>query len=93
MLTDFRLDYHGVRQVLRGEDVRLLIDATAEDVHARVKAQLPADVAVVVNKYTTDRGAAAVTIADVRAMAWQARDGVLTRAAGEAGLEIKEWRQ
>jgi hypothetical protein len=46
-----------------------------------------------VKKYTSDRDAASVTIADVRGMAWQARDGVLTRAAGELGIEIKAWQR
>jgi hypothetical protein len=45
-----------------------------------------------VHGYTTDRGAASITVEDVRAMAWQARDGILTRAAGAVGLEVKAWQ-
>lgn len=92
-LLDLQLDSAGIRQLLRGDDVRLLIDGAAEDILARVKDALPPDTPVILSKYTTDRGAAAVTIADIRGMAWQARDGVLTRAAAQAGLEVKAWQR
>lgn len=92
MLVDFRLDAAGVREVLRGQEVRDLIDGKANEVGDNVKALVPSGTAVEVRKYTTDRGAATVVVADVRAMAWQARDGILTRAAGFAGLEVKAWR-
>ncbi|WP_432147956.1 hypothetical protein [Streptomyces sp. bgisy029] len=92
MITSFELDHRGVREFLIGEDVRKLVDGVAEDVRARVRARLYPGVRVEIRKYTSDRGAASITIADVRGMAWQARDGVLTRAAGEAGIEVKDWR-
>ncbi|MFF5778172.1 hypothetical protein ACFY7Y_14625 [Streptomyces virginiae] len=92
-LLDLQLDAPGIRQLLRGDDVRLLIDGAAEDILARVKDALPPGTPVSVARYTTDRGAAAVTIADIRGMAWQARDGVLTRAVAQAGLEFKAWQQ
>lgn len=92
-LLDLQLDSAGIRQLLRGDDVRLLIDAAAEDILARVKDALPPGTPVVLNRYQTDRGAAAITIADLRGMAWQARDGVLTRAAAQAGLEVKAWSE
>lgn len=92
MLIDFRLDTAGVREVLRGQEVRDLIDGKANEVADNVKALLPSGVPVEVRKYTTDRGAATVVVADVRGMAWQARDGILTRAAGFAGLEVRAWR-
>ncbi|MFE2600110.1 hypothetical protein ACFXCZ_27085 [Streptomyces sp. NPDC059396] len=69
-----------------------MVDGAAVDIQARVRAKLPPGTPVTVKKYTTDRGAASVTIADVRGMAWQARDGVLTRSAGEAGIEVRDWR-
>ena len=92
MLIDFRLDNAGVREILRGDEVRELIDGKANEVADNVKALLPSGVPVEVRKYTTDRGAATVVVADVRGMAWQARDGILTRAAGFAGLEVRAWR-
>jgi hypothetical protein len=93
MLQDFRLDSAGVREVLRGQEVRDLIDGKAQEVADNVEALVPGGTPIEVRKYTTDRGAASVVVADVRAMAWQARDGILTRAAGFAGLEVKAWQR
>ncbi|MDX3027477.1 hypothetical protein [Streptomyces scabiei] len=91
--VEFRLDRASVREILKGESVRELVDATAAEVAAAVRAQLPGGVEVRVDSYATDRAAASVVIADVRGMAWQARDGILTRAAGSAGLEVKAWQR
>ncbi|MCX4993851.1 hypothetical protein [Streptomyces longwoodensis] len=93
MLQSFRLDAQGVREVLKGPEVRRAVDGLAGAVAAHVRPNVPAGVTVAVRAYTTDRGAASVTVQDVRAMAWQARDGILTRAAGEVGLEVKAWQR
>lgn len=93
MLTEFRLDRAGIREILKGNGVRQLVDSTAAEVAANVRARVPGDATVQVESYTTDRAAAAIVIADVRGMAWQARDGVLTRAAGAVGLEVKAWQR
>ncbi|KAF0646709.1 MULTISPECIES: hypothetical protein [Streptomyces] len=93
MLTDFRLDSAGVREILRGDEVRTLVDGLAEDVAANVRSLVPAGTTIEVRGYTTDRGAATVVVADVQAMAWQARDGILTRAAASAGLEVRAWQR
>lgn len=93
MLLDFRLDAPGVREILRGEAVRELIDGKAQEVADNVRALVDSGTPIEVRKYTTDRGAASVVVADVRAMAWQARDGVLTRAAAFAGLEVRAWQR
>lgn len=92
MLESLRLDRAGIREILAGEGIRQMVDGATTDIQSRVRARLPAGTTVTVRRYTTDRGAASITIADVRGMAWQARDGVLTRAAGEAGIEVKDWR-
>ncbi|MEU9470422.1 hypothetical protein AB0D78_28160 [Streptomyces avermitilis] len=91
-LISFRLDRDGVREILRGPEARRLVDTTAGEVAANVRALIAAGTSVDVTSYTTDRAAAAVAIVDVRGMGWQARDGVLTRAAGLARLEVREWR-
>lgn len=93
MLESFRLDTAGVREILKGPDVRRVIDDVANEIAAHVQAAVPADTPVVVRGYTTDRGSASITVQNVRAMAWQARDGILTRAAASAGLEVKAWQQ
>jgi hypothetical protein len=90
MLEKFELDIPGVRELLHGQAVRDLIDGYAEQVADHVKASLPSGTPVEVRKYTTDRGAATVVIADVRGMAWQAKHGTLTRAAAATGLEVKD---
>jgi hypothetical protein len=91
--VEFRLDRAGIREILRSDPVREVIDAKAEEIATAVRTQIPGGVEVRVDSYTTDRAAAAVVIADVRGMAWQARDGVLTRAAGSAGLEVRAWQE
>lgn len=93
MLEKFELDSAGVRDLLKGQEVRDLIDGYAQQVADNVKSLVRSGVPVEVRKYTTDRGAATVVVADVRAMAWQARDGILTRAAAHAGLEVKAWQR
>ncbi|WP_411102444.1 hypothetical protein [Streptomyces sp. cmx-4-9] len=93
MLKKFELDSAGVRELLKGQEIRDLIDGYAQQVADNVKALVRSGVPVEVRKYTTDRGAATVVVADVRAMAWQARDGILTRAAAHAGLEVKAWQR
>jgi hypothetical protein len=91
MLERFELDTRGVREVLGSPEVRQMVDEATVDIKARVRAKLPPGTTVTSKSYTTDRGAASITIADVRGMAWQARDGVLTRSAGEAGIEVRGW--
>jgi hypothetical protein len=93
VLTEFRLDTAGVREILRGQEMRQLIDGYAEEVAANVRVLVPDGTPVEVRSYTTDRGAATVVVADTRAMGWQARDGILTRAAAFAGLEVKAWQR
>ncbi|MFF5703396.1 hypothetical protein ACFY7H_12945 [Streptomyces sp. NPDC012794] len=89
MLIDWRLNSAGVREILQGSEVRTLIDGLASDVADNVRALVPPGTTIEVRAYTTDRGAATVVVANPQAMAWQARDGILTRAAGFAGLEVK----
>jgi hypothetical protein len=89
MLVEWRLDAAGIREVLKGDEVRQLVDGLASNIADTVKGLVPAGTVIEVRAYTTDRGAATVVVADVQAMAWQARDGILTRAAGHAGLEVR----
>ena len=84
-----RLDHGGIEEVLKSPPVRAVVDGAAQHIAAAVRGQYPgAD--VVVDSYTTDRAAAAVTIRDARGRLWQVRDGALTRAAASAGLEVTE---
>ena len=87
--SGFRLNRRGVGQILK-EQCGPAISEVAEQVASHVRAAIDDDsIEVVVDTYTTDRGAAAVTIADNRGMEFQASDGALTRAAAAVGLEVK----
>lgn len=88
--VEFELDAAGVREVLGSPEVRAMVDEAAGQIAERVRAAVPVPEAVEVHPYSTDRQAARVTIADRRAMAWQAKDGVLTRAATGIGADVKE---
>jgi len=93
VLQSFRLDARGVREVLRSQEVHELVDSVAFEVAQNVSVLVPQGTEIEVRSYTTDRGAATVVVADREAMAWQARDGILTRAASFARLEVKAWQR
>lgn len=89
-MAEFKLDNAGVRDILTSDWMRREVDAVADSIADDVRGSVKADVPVEVDHYTTDRDAAAVVIADMSGQAYQARDGVLTRAASGAGLEVKD---
>ncbi|WP_030670691.1 hypothetical protein [Streptomyces rimosus] len=93
MLQELRLNRAGVRELLVSDGVRQMVSAAAERIGARVRAGLPEGTDVVVGHYTTDRAASTVVIRSIKGMAWQARDGVLTRAAGAEGLDVRAWQR
>lgn len=86
MAMKVKLDYGGVGDMLNSPQVAAAVRALAEDVarNARAAGVLSVDV----HSYTTDRAAASVTVSQRNGVALQARDGVLTRAAAAAGLEV-----
>ena len=90
MLTDLRLDSPGIAALLKSGPSAAAAHSSAEGTAADVRGSVPEDVEVVVDDYTTDRAASSVTIKDARGLLWQARDGVLTRAAGGSGVEVTE---
>lgn len=75
-----------------GEVLQLEFADTINDLANKIADQVRADVGegveVVVDTYTTDRGAASITIADPDGLAIQASTGALTRAAAANGLEV-----
>lgn len=85
---DFELDHDGIAEILKSAGMATVIHGVAEQVAEEVRATHEAD--VVVDDYVTDRAASSVTIRDPRGAQWQADEGVLTRAAGAAGLEVTE---
>ncbi len=95
-----RLDSKGVRAILQSAEMHRAIQVTAEAVAANVEAQnitvgdrdggtheypLPVEVSMT----TTDRAHANVTLAHPAGQAVQAKHGALTKAAKQAGLDVK----
>ncbi|OZV74771.1 hypothetical protein CA850_29785 [Micromonospora echinospora] len=88
-----KIDYDGVRAILKSEGVGALIDGATEAVRAQVAShqsvvrhRMPVDA----DRYQTDREAGAVTIAHAGGLAVQAKYGALTQAAAAAGLEVTD---
>ena len=80
-MTDpkFTLNRKGVAEILKGGEIAAGVNAVAGQVKARAGDDAEVDT------YTTDRKAAAVRVPADQ----QARDGLLTRAAAEVGLEVR----
>lgn len=88
MRPQFWRSSSGISQILHSQEVARAVRSAADRVAAQVSAQVGPDVDVVVDDYVTDRAASSVTIRDAQGRLWQVRDGVLTRAAASAGLEV-----
>lgn len=86
-----RLDRGGMRAMLQSDEVAAAVSDVADGVMANV--DLPPQhahrVDVEVDTYTTDRAAAAVTLAHAGGLGIEAKYGVLARAASAAGLQVK----
>lgn len=86
----FELDRAGIAEILKSPQMRDAVNETAVRVAANTRASLPEEAPVEYRAYTTDRRAATVTILHRDAAEWQRRDGLLTRAARQAGLDVRE---
>ncbi|MGJ3228917.1 hypothetical protein ACQEUV_26710 [Micromonospora aurantiaca (nom. illeg.)] len=86
---EVEVDFAGIGEIARGDDVRQMVNQATEQIASRVRALVGDDVPVTVSEYTTDREAASITIADRRGIALQAKHGVLTRAAGSVGADVR----
>lgn len=95
-----RLDHAGVAAILKSAEVAREVEKLAEKVASNVKAQgikvgdrdggpREYDLPVTVSMTTTDRAHANVTLAHPSGNAVQAKHGALTKAAAEAGLEVR----
>lgn len=85
----FQLNRAGVAAILVGPDVTAMVTSATDEVADNTRAQLPPSVAVQRRTGKTDRAVGQVTIADVKGMALQANDGVLTKAATAIGAEVR----
>lgn len=92
--VQFRRDRQGIQEILNSDRMLAALRSVAEPIAATVRAAHP-DAEVVVDSYTAQskgrfsaRHAVSIAVLDVRARVWQARDGLLTGAAGANGLEV-----
>lgn len=88
-MADVKKDSDGISAMLNSDDVAAAVHGIAAQIAANVSAARP-EADVVVDDYVTDRRASSVTIREAYARRLQVRDGILTRAAAQAGLEVTE---
>lgn len=89
MTVRFTRDSKGIEQILKSPEVAAVIGDLAEEVANNVQTRAGVHAIVDVNEYTTDRAAASVLLAGRAAAARQAKEGILTSAAAQAGLEVR----
>ena len=81
------LDRAAVGAFLKGPEVRAMVDDAAERIAAGARSRGAKD--VVVERYTTDRGAAAVVVRDHDAVGQEAKRGILSGPAQGIGAEVR----
>ncbi|MCY4726700.1 hypothetical protein NYO98_10460 [Nocardioides sp. STR2] len=92
MAWKVKLNRAGVGNILKTGAVPEMVNRTASTIAAGARSRLPDDGMggeVVVERYTTDRGAAAVIVKHPRAVGLQAKYGILTSAAASAGVTVR----
>jgi hypothetical protein len=89
-VTKLRLDRPGIAEVLQSAAVAAVIEGAAQSAAGNVSetARNGDAIPVKVSTYTTDRAAAAVTLAHPAGLGIEAKRGSLSRAAAAAGLEV-----
>ncbi len=87
----FKRDSKGLGQVLKMNGVKRAVHIVAERTMNNALGVWP-DADMVVDDYVTDRAASSVTIREHNAHLREVKEGVLSRAAARAGLEVTERR-
>lgn len=82
----YQRDTRGIAAVLKSAKTRAVVQAAAEQVADSITSERP-DLEPGIHPGTSDR--AVVTVAVANGALLQARDGLFTRAAASAGLEVK----
>jgi hypothetical protein len=96
-----KLNHAGIEQILKAAPMQAAVKAAAEQIAQNVRDQgikvgdkdggaHEIDLPVTVTMTTTDRAHANVTIAHPAGEAVQAKHGALTKAAAQAGLDVRE---
>lgn len=91
------INWAGLEAAMRSDEAQRAVAALAEKVADNARDLAPAvngipgddELPVRVDVYETDRARAEVWLAHPSGLAVQAKHGLLTKAASEAGLEVK----
>lgn len=83
MLVELKLDHLGISEILKVTAAGAIEEATKEI------ADNVNDPDTVVEFQTTDRARGLVTVKSETAVTREAREGLLTRAAGAAGFQVR----
>lgn len=83
-----KLDHAGIASILKNE-MRGPVEAAAAAIAANVDVGSVTEAQVTVRSYTTDRAAAAVSIAHPAGLALEAKYGSMRKAAASVGLTVK----
>jgi len=86
--SKIKLNHAEVGRILR-EDMREPIDELAAAIADAVEIPTHPDAEIMVRSYTTDRAAAAVSIAEAYGLNVEAVHGPLRKAAASLGLDVK----
>jgi hypothetical protein len=84
--SNVTLDHQGIAEVLKSAEVHALMNDAAHQIADAAREIVNGASPVPVHEYTTDRGAASVSIH----AKYQVTDGVLTRAAASVGLHVRD---
>lgn len=88
MASPIKLDHHGIAQAAKSAGMHSAIRTVTQGLAARVRGMEP-NYPVEAQVVTTDRAHGLVTIAHAAGDAIQAKRGTLTKAAAQAGLQVK----
>ena len=100
MSKDIKLNHSGIGAILKSTEMHRLIQSVTEEVANNVREQKITvgdvdggaheyDLPVTPDVITTDRAHGSVVLAHPAGIAVQAKHGALTKAASQAGLEVK----
>jgi hypothetical protein len=95
-----KLNHAGIAALLKSSEMDALVNDAAEKIAANVRAQGirvgafsggsgEIELPVKTSATTTDRAHASVTLAHPAGIAVQAKHGALTKAAADAGLDVR----
>lgn len=91
MAFPIKLDHRGIGETLKSVEMHGVIATVTNGVASKLRGMEP-DYPIEAKVVTTDRAHGIVSIAHPAGMAVQATRGSLTKAAAQAGLEVRSQR-